>query len=117
MGTDKVSKFNKSKYFTPKIRNFVRDFGPVVVIVTLTIINQLDFVRKFNVKTLNVPKVFQLSGGRKLFVGLAGLSTTMRWLCAIPALLLTGLFYFDQNISVRVVNSEENKLKKGGAYR
>ncbi|GMI11332.1 hypothetical protein TrRE_jg13577, partial [Triparma retinervis] len=43
-------------------------------------------------------------------------SKTMKWLCSIPALLLTGLFYFDQNISVRVVNSPENKLKKGGAY-
>ena len=39
-----------------------------------------------------------------------------RWLCAIPALLLTGLFYFDQNISLRVVNSKESKLKKGAAY-
>ena len=40
----------------------------------------------------------------------------MKWLCSVPALLLAGLFYFDQNISVRVVNSPENKLKKPAAY-
>ena len=116
MGTDKVSKFNKSKYFSPPIRNLVRDFGPVIVIVTLTLINQLSFLRPFSVPTLNVPSTFKLAGGRKLWVGVKGLSTTMKWLCGIPAILLTGLFYFDQNISVRVVNSDENKLKKGGAY-
>jgi sodium borate transporter 11 len=31
-------------------------------------------------------------------------------------LLLTCLFFMDQNISVRLVNSPDNKLKKGEAY-
>jgi hypothetical protein len=37
-------------------------------------------------------------------------------LCAFPAILLTALFFMDQNISVRLVNSPDNKLKKGPAY-
>lgn len=34
----------------------------------------------------------------------------------LPALLLTSLCFMDQNISVRVVNNPDNKLKKGTAY-
>jgi hypothetical protein len=37
-------------------------------------------------------------------------------MCSFPAVLLTSLFFMDQNISVRVVNNPDNKLKKGAAY-
>jgi hypothetical protein len=40
----------------------------------------------------------------------------VKLLCSLPAVLLTSLFFMDQNISVRVVNNPDNKLKKGPAY-
>ena len=63
-------------------------------------------------------RLFVTSMGRGLLVDLnaGGLTTGVKWLCSVPALLLAGLFYFDHNISVRVVNSPENKLKKPPAY-
>ena len=39
-----------------------------------------------------------------------------RLLAAIPAVFLATLFFLDQNITVRTVNSPQNKLKKGAAY-
>ena len=66
--------------------------------------------------TLSVPDTFQLAGGRKFLVALKGIPVKLRILCAFPALLLTCLFFMDQNISVRLVNNPDNKLKKGEAY-
>jgi hypothetical protein len=57
-----------------------------------------------------------LSGARKFLVPLLSVPLRVRVLCGIPALLLTSLFFMDQNISVRVVNNQDNKLKKGAAY-
>ena len=63
-----------------------------------------------------MPDTFQLAGGRSFLVGLKSIPVDIRLLCALPSLLLTCLFFMDQNISVRLVNSPDNKLKKGEAY-
>ena len=54
----------------------------------------------------------------KLFslVDMGALSLKYRLLAAIPAVFLATLFFLDQNITVRTVNSPQNKLKKGAAY-
>merc|ERR1712157_248731 len=66
--------------------------------------------------TLAVPGTFQLAGERSLLVAFGSASIKTRILCSFPALLLTSLFFMDQNISTRVVNNPNNKLKKGEAY-
>jgi hypothetical protein len=86
------------------------------MIVTFTLLNLLPWFQKFHVPTLSVPDTFQLAGGRSLLVGLKDIPVNIRLLCALPACLLTCLFFMDQNITVRLVNSPENKLKKGAAY-
>ena len=55
------------------------------------------------------PKVFSL-------VDLGELAVPYRLLAAVPALFLATLFFLDQNITVRTVNSPQNKLRKGEAY-
>jgi hypothetical protein len=62
------------------------------------------------------PDTFQLAGGRSFLVALKDIPVKTRLLCAFPATLLTALFFMDQNITVRLINSPENKLKKGEAY-
>ena len=54
----------------------------------------------------------------KLFslVDMGTLPIKYRLLAAIPAVFLATLFFLDQNITVRTVNSPQNKLKKGAAY-
>merc|ERR1719491_444776 len=114
--TDKAAAFELSKFLNQRIRRFVKNFGPVIIFCTMSGLNCLPSFNKFHIPTLSVPDHFQLAGGRKLLVPFMSASIQTRLLCALPALLLTTLFFMDQNISVRVVNNPDNKLKKGTAY-
>eukprot|EP00521_Asterionellopsis_glacialis_P015767 CAMPEP_0195299048 /NCGR_PEP_ID=MMETSP0707-20130614/24762_1 /TAXON_ID=33640 /ORGANISM="Asterionellopsis glacialis, Strain CCMP134" /LENGTH=323 /DNA_ID=CAMNT_0040361319 /DNA_START=65 /DNA_END=1036 /DNA_ORIENTATION=- len=108
--------FQTSRFFNQKVRTIIKDFGPVTVIVVMSLLNQLPWFKKFAVPTLQIPGSFELAGGRKFLIPLMSVPLKMRLLCAFPAILLTSLFFMDQNISVRVVNNPRNKLKKGPAY-
>mmetsp|Transcript_13141 Transcript_13141/g.38681 ORF Transcript_13141/g.38681 Transcript_13141/m.38681 type:complete len:591 (-) Transcript_13141:793-2565(-) len=114
--TLKVTAFQTSKYFNKRIRTIVKDFGPVSILAGMSVLNALPTLRRFSVPTLSVPHVFELAGGRKFLIPLASVPWSVRALCAFPAVLLTALFFMDQNISVRVVNNPDNKLEKGPAY-
>lgn len=87
-----------------------------MVIIFFSLLNNLEWVKKFHVPTLQVPSAFELAGGRSWLIPLQSVSTNVRLLCMFPAILLTALFFMDQNISVRVVNNPDRKLKKGPAY-
>ena len=115
-GTQTVIKFEATKFFNTNVRKIVRNFGPVSMIIIFTLLNLLPWFQKFHVPTLSVPDTFQLAGGRSFLVALTDIPINIRLLCALPAILLTALFFMDQNISVKLVNSPENKLKKGTGY-
>jgi hypothetical protein len=114
--TMSVTAFESSKFLNQKIRTVVKDFGPVVIFVFMSFINTLPGMKKFGVHTLSLPDTLQLAGGRDLLIPIHSIPLKYKLLCSLPALLLTALFYMDQNISVRVVNNPENGLKKGSAY-
>lgn len=114
--TMSVTAFEGSKFLNQKIRSTVKDFGPVIIFVAMTFINTLPTFKKFAVPTLSVPNKLQLSGARNFLIPLNDIPLKIKLLCSLPAILLTALFYMDQNISVRVVNNPENCLKKGAAY-
>ena len=111
-----VTGFDRSKYFNGKVRKAIKDFGPVTIVALLTILNQHPWFMKFSIPTLSVPDRFQLAAGRDFLVNLGAVPIGVRLLFSLPAVLLTSLFYMDQNISVRIANNPENKLKKGAAY-
>lgn len=114
--TTKVIAFQTSKYFNQKARDTVKNFGPVGVIIAMALINQVPLIKSFKVPTLSVARTFELAGGRDFLIPLTSIPMKFRLLCALPAVLLTSLFFMDQNISVRVINNPDNKLKKGAAY-
>jgi hypothetical protein len=114
--TMKVTKIEATKFFNGKVRTVIRNFGPVSVILFFSLLNLHPWFQKFHVPTLVVPDSFQLADGRSFLVGLKDIPVNIRLLCALPSVLLTMLFFMDQNISVRLVNSPDNKLKKGEAY-
>lgn len=114
--TARTAAFEASRFFNQKIRSFVKDFGPVSVFVTMSLLNMREPLKQFNVRRLIVPASFQLAGGRSPWVDLNGIPMGMKLLCGLPAILLCALFFMDQNISVRVVNQAENNLKKPPAY-
>jgi len=114
--TMKIMSMQTSIYFNQKVRNLAKDFGPVLVIILLSFLNATKQIKKFGVPTLVVPGSFQLSEGRDFLVPLFNVPVATRFISALPALLLTALFFMDQNISLRVVNNPDKKLKKGEAY-
>jgi hypothetical protein len=63
-------------------------------------------------ETLSVSAGFQMPQ----MIDLWAIPTWIRWAAAGPALLATLLVYLLQNITSRLVNSPENKIKKGAAY-
>ena len=66
--TMKSTAFDKSRFLNKHFRNFVKDFGPVSIIVFMSILNTFPFLKKWNVPTLSVPSTFQLSGGRSFLI-------------------------------------------------
>lgn len=114
--TARTTAFEYSRYFNQKVRTFIKDFGPVAVFVAMSLVNLQTQVKKIGVKTLALPDVFQLAGNRSFLVSLNAIPLKLKLVCAIPAFLLCGLFFMDQNISVRVVNNPDNKLQKPPAY-
>lgn len=116
LSTLSVAAFESSKYLNQKVRSIVKDFGPVTIFIAMSLLNHQPWLKKFAVPTLTVAPTFQLAGGRNFLVNVNAVSHSVKLLCALPALLLTSLFFMDQNISVRVVNNPDNKLKKGSAY-
>jgi len=114
--TMRIIALQTSIYFSQRIRKIAKDFGPVAIIFAFAALNNMQWIKKFQVPTLVVPSTFQLAEGRKFLVPFMSAPIQTRLLCALPALLLTALCFMDQNISVRVVNNPDNKLKKGSAY-
>jgi hypothetical protein len=114
--TMSVTAFESSKYLNQKFRTIVKDFGPVTIFILMSLLNHQKSIRKFAVPTLTVPQSFQLAGDRNFLINLNAVSLPVKLMCAFPAVLLASLFFMDQNISVRVVNNKDNKLKKGVAY-
>lgn len=120
LGTFIVGRFltamRTSKYLFSQARNFLADFGPVLAIASMTFIASLPAITRIGLETLAIPSKFALSGGRPLLIPIFSAPLSVRLASIIPAVLLSCLFFLDQNISVRVVNSPANRLKKGPGY-
>ena len=109
--------FRNKRYLSAGAREAVSDFGPAAVIVGVTAVSLLPAVQRLgDFARLSMPSTFGLSGGRELFVNMLALPAHFRWFAAFPAVFLAVLFFLDQNITVRTVNSPSNNLKKGAAY-
>lgn len=63
--------------------------------------------------TLTVPAALTTTVGRPWLVPFMTLPVWARWAAFFPALMSTVLLFMDQNITVRLVNAKQHKLKKG----
>jgi hypothetical protein len=118
LGTFVISRnlknFANSPYLNAGLRNFLSDFGPAIAIVAMT-----AFALTFSGVQLSTPKVPQTidtTSGRPWLVDIFALPTWAIFAAIGPAILATILLFLDQNITTRLVNSPDYKLKKGGGY-
>jgi HCO3- transporter family len=111
-----LSSLRSSRFLFRRARNVLSDFGPCIAIASMSALAALPAFAKVGLTKLAIPNTFALAGNRSWLVPMALTPINIRFLCIIPALFLTCLFFLDQNISVRVVNSPAHHLKKSPAY-
>jgi mannitol/fructose-specific phosphotransferase system IIA component (Ntr-type) len=128
-----LSRFRRSRFLMSWMREFLADFGPAIALLAMTLfafqLNDVDLdplpmpdslrptheVETAVVdpetgleKTIRIP--------RKWLIDLGDVPGWVPLAAIVPALLGTVLMFVDQNITVRLVNSRDHKLKKGEAY-
>jgi len=112
-----LKRFRTSPYLRGQLREFFSDFGPAIAILLMTGLGLL-FANSPEValETLAVPDTVATTSGRPWLVDLSVSPMWVKLAASIPALLVSILLYLDQNITVRLVNNPEYKLKKGAGY-
>lgn len=112
-----LSGLRSGKYLRKRVRTLLADFGPCLSIFVMSALAAVvPAIRTACLETLDIPAKMTLAGGRAWLVPLAGVPMAVKVGAVLPALLLTMLFFLDQNISVRCTNSPAHKLKKGPGY-
>ena len=111
-----LSRFRRSSYLLPWMREFLADFGPAIALVAMTLTSL--FLHEVFIQKLPAPEVFGTTYGRPWLADLWSdeVPNWIRWAAAGPAMLVAVLVFLDQNITARLVNSPDHKLKKGQAY-
>lgn len=109
-----LSRFRRSSYLLPQIREFLADFGPAIALAVMTGVSV--WLREVFLDVLPAPDSFGTTSGRTWTVDLLAAPVWVRFAAAVPALFVTVLVFLDQNITARIVNSPDHRLQKGEAY-
>jgi hypothetical protein len=109
-----LARFRDRPYLRRPLRELLADFGPALAVVVMVFARRL--LPTVHLAALDVPSTFATTSGRPWLVSLGGLPGWVPVASAAPALLLSVLVFLDQNVTVRIVQSPENGLKKGSAY-
>jgi len=109
-----LSRFRRSRYLVPWMREFLSDFGPTIALAAMTLVAVMP--HGVDLKELPVPDSVRPTMDREWLVNLFAVDTWVWFASLGPALLVAVLVYVDQNITARLVNSPDHKLKKGESY-
>jgi mannitol/fructose-specific phosphotransferase system IIA component (Ntr-type) len=109
-----LSRFRQSRYLLPRIREFLADFGPTIALTLMTLV--AVELHEVELRILAVPDSFSTTSGRSWQINPFAAPVWVWAAAIIPALLGTVLVYLDQNITSRLVNNPDNKLRKGPGY-
>ncbi len=101
-------------YLRPAIREGLADFGPAIAVIGLVFARRL--LPAVDLPPLDVPTHIATTSGRAWLVPLLDAPAWVRWGSAAPASLVAVLVFLDQNVTVRIVQSPQNGLRKGSAY-
>ncbi|MDA1016400.1 MAG: PTS sugar transporter subunit IIA [Planctomycetota bacterium] len=110
-----LSQFRRSNYLLPWMREFLADFGPMIALAAMTLVSWL-LRDEVATSTLQAPDTLQTTIGRAWLVDPFAAPLWVRFSAIGPALLATVLVFLTQNITARLVNSPDHRLRKGPAY-
>lgn len=109
-----LSKLRKTPFFPRKVRDTLSDFAPTIGVLSGIQVARAAMAKyQFSLPMLAVPEVLATTSGRPWLVDLFCVSNQVKLLAVLPALMATVLLFMDQNITVRLIMSKQNKLKKG----
>ena len=110
-----LSRSRRSRYLSQTAREFLADFGPTIALAIMT--GVAFWLRDVDLPPLEAPETFgPTQEGRSWILSLGGVPGWVPFAAAIPALLVSILIFINQNITTRLVNNPDHKLKKGDAY-
>ncbi len=100
------------------LRNFIADYGAVIVIIAFTGFQFLPKFKTVSIPKLNIPKIFKPSLDRPWidYDAWASISTKGLLLSIGMGLVLSILLYFDHNVSAALTQSVKFKLSKPTSY-
>jgi len=104
----------RSRLLRSNYREFLSDFGPTIAVLLMTL--TAFWFRGIELDKLAVSQVFSTDHERSWIVPFWSVPLWLPFAALGPALLVTVLMYLDENITARLVNSPDNKLKKGFGY-
>jgi len=109
-----LSRMRRTPFLRFRVREFLSDFGPSIALFSVTLI-AYQF-KGISFESLAVPDAFAPSIERSWLINPFAAPVWVWFAAALPAILLTILVWVNQNITARLVNSSDHKLKKGTAY-
>lgn len=109
-----MSRFRRSPYLRGWVRDFLSDFGPAIALFGMTLIGWS--AHTVELERLAVPDAFAPTIERSWFVNPMDAPTWVIGASTLPAVLLTILIWTNQNITARLANSPDYRMKKGPAY-
>ena len=109
-----LARLRHRPYLRRGLRELLADFGPAIAVVLMILVRRL--LPTVDIAPLAVPESFATTSGRPWLIPLGAVPTWVIFASAIPALLVSILVFLDQNVTVRIVQSAENKLQKGSTY-
>ena len=109
-----LSGLRRSPFLIRKVREVISDFAPTIGVLCGVGAATLAKTRYgVELPMLSVPTILSTTSGRPWLIDIFAVSNKVKLLCVFPALMATVLLFMDQNITVRLIMSKENKLKKG----
>ena len=109
-----LKSLRKSVFFNQTVRNTISNFAPTIGVVTAALVARWARVTQgFSVAglpTLFIPEVFGTTNGRPWLIPLMDLPIWARWASFLPALMATVLMFLDQNITGKLLNTNEQAI-------
>lgn len=109
-----LARLRRAPYLRETLRNALADFGPAIAVLSMVMVRRL--LPSVELPVLSVPSTIATTSGRPWLIDLWGVPPWLIAAAALPGALVAVLIFLDQNITIRIIHSPENKLKKGDSY-
>lgn len=110
-----LGRFRRTPYLRLQVREFLSDFGPALALGSMSVIGLL-LSEDVYLRTLPVPETFGTTVDRPWLVDLRGVPAWVPAASAVPAALAAVLVFLNQNITTRLIDKPEHRLKRGIGY-